>query len=136
MERAKILARLIEEKGYSRRAFAEHIGLPPTTLQSMLNRGVGGAAIDNVLKVTKGLGITIDELEKMVENEARGGNDNPEETKLSPAELAEFEAFINNPEHGVFFKDYLEAPEERKRDLQKVWEIIKRAAESDQTEEK
>lgn len=132
MERAKILARLIEEKGFSRRAFAEHIGLPPTTLQSMLNRGVGGAAIDNVLKVTKGLGITVDELEKMVEDENNEGTEKAEASKLSPAELAEFEAFINNPEHGLFFKDYLEAPEERKKDLQKVWEIIKRASESDE----
>lgn len=65
MEKAKVLARLIEEKGYSRRAFAEAIGLPPTTLQSMLTRGVGGAAVDNVIKVCKGLGITTDELEKM-----------------------------------------------------------------------
>lgn len=132
MERAKILARLIEEKGFSRRAFAEHIGLPPTTLQSMLNRGVGGAAIDNVLKVTKGLGITVDELEKMVEDENNEGTEKTEASKMSPAELAEFEAFINNPEHGLFFKDYLEAPEERKKDLQKVWEIIKRASESDE----
>lgn len=28
VERAKILSRLIEEKGYSKRAFAERIGLP------------------------------------------------------------------------------------------------------------
>lgn len=133
MERAKILSRLIEEKGYSRRAFAERIGLPPTTLQTMLNRGVGGASIDNVLKVTKGLGITVEELEEMVametgEKERLGREDTP---ALSPAELAEFEAFINNPEHGIFFKSYLDAPEERKKDLQKVWEIIKRAADSE-----
>lgn len=30
-------------------------------------------------------------------------------------EQAEFEAFIINPNHGIFFKDYLSAPEERKR---------------------
>ncbi|WP_052087962.1 helix-turn-helix domain-containing protein [Paenibacillus wynnii] len=131
MERAKIISRLIEEKGYSRRAFAERIGLPPTTLQSMLNRGVGGAAIDNVLKVTKGLGITIDELEEMVANEKGFIESSERQDALSPAELAEFEAFINNPEHGIFFKSYLDAPEERKKDLQKVWEIIKRASEDE-----
>nr|WP_240479742.1 helix-turn-helix transcriptional regulator [Paenibacillus wynnii] len=131
VERAKIISRLIEEKGYSRRAFAERIGLPPTTLQSMLNRGVGGAAIDNVLKVTKGLGITIDELEEMVANEKGFIESSERQDALSPAELAEFEAFINNPEHGIFFKSYLDAPEERKKDLQKVWEIIKRASEDE-----
>lgn len=65
MEKAKILADLIKGAGYSRRAFAEKIGLPATTLQSMLTRGVGRASIDNVLKVCKGLGITTDQLEKM-----------------------------------------------------------------------
>ncbi|MDH2334248.1 helix-turn-helix domain-containing protein [Paenibacillus polymyxa] len=117
MERAKVISRLIEEKGYSRRAFAESVGIPSTTLQSMLTRGVGGAAIDNVLKVTKGLGITIDELEKLASGEGEG-------SVLEAAEIAEFEAFIKNPEHGIFFKDYLEAPEARKRELMQFWKFI------------
>lgn len=65
MEKANIISSLIEEKGMSRRAFAEQIGLPATTLQSMLTRGIGKASVDNVLKVCKGLGITTDELEQM-----------------------------------------------------------------------
>lgn len=67
MEKAVIIDKLIEEKGLSRRAFAEKIGLPATTLQSMLTRGVGKASIDNVIKVCKGLGITADQLEKMAQ---------------------------------------------------------------------
>lgn len=39
----------------------------------------------------------------------------------------EFENFINNPDHGVFFKEYLEAPEERKRELMQFWRIIQEA---------
>ncbi|MCP3806458.1 helix-turn-helix transcriptional regulator [Paenibacillus sp. Lou8.1] len=117
MKRAEVISRLIEEKGYSRRAFAELVGIPSTTLQSMLTRGVGGAAIDNVLKVTKGLGITIDELEKLASGEG-------ENLSLEAAEIAEFEAFIKNPEHGIFFKDYLEAPESRKRELMQFWKFI------------
>jgi transcriptional regulator with XRE-family HTH domain len=35
-----------------------------------------------------------------------------------------FEEFINNPEHGVFFKDYLAAPEERKEEMRRFWEFI------------
>ncbi|MCJ8015253.1 helix-turn-helix transcriptional regulator [Paenibacillus sp. KQZ6P-2] len=65
MEKAVIIDKLIEEQGLSRRAFAEKIGLPATTLQSMLSRGVGKASIDNVIKVCKGLGITTDQLEMM-----------------------------------------------------------------------
>ncbi|THF78031.1 helix-turn-helix domain-containing protein [Cohnella fermenti] len=38
---------------------------------------------------------------------------------------AEFELFIRNPEHGVFFKDYLDAPEERKEEMRRFWEFIR-----------
>ncbi len=70
MEKAKIVERLIKEAGYtSKRQFAEAIGLPPTTLSSMLSRGLGKASIDNVLKICKGLGITVEELEEMAKQE-------------------------------------------------------------------
>lgn len=36
-----------------------------------------------------------------------------------------FEEFIRNPEHGVFFKDYLSAPEERKEEMRRFWEFIR-----------
>ncbi|MGG0645458.1 LexA family protein [Bacillus mycoides] len=65
MKKAEIITRLIKDAGYSKRAFAEKIGLPPTTLQSMLSRGIGKASIDNVIKVCKGLGITTDDLERL-----------------------------------------------------------------------
>lgn len=65
---AKVLADLIDKKG-SRRAFAEEAGIPPTTLQSMLTRGVGGASVSNVIKVCKALGITTEELIAMANNE-------------------------------------------------------------------
>ncbi|GKU75663.1 helix-turn-helix transcriptional regulator [Paenibacillus sp. L3-i20] len=65
-KRAKILADLIDKRG-SRRSFAEEIGLPPTTLQSILTRGIGKAAVDNVLKVCKALNISIEELEQLAE---------------------------------------------------------------------
>ncbi|MED0936464.1 XRE family transcriptional regulator [Bacillus mobilis] len=69
MEKAEIVTRLIKESGYSKRAFAEKIGLPPTTLQSMLSRGLGKASIDNVIKVCKGLGISTDDLERLANEE-------------------------------------------------------------------
>lgn len=127
MHRADIVKQLIDKTGLSTKSFAEQAGIPYTTLRSMLNRGLGGASVDNVLKVTKALGITVDELEKMANHEI-----DIETDILTPAEMAEFESFLKNPEHGIFFKDYLEAPESRKRDLMKVWEIIKRASEKEE----
>ncbi len=66
-KKAKILARLIKQEGYSRRAFAEKIGIPATTLQSMLTRGIGRASVDNVIKVCRALGISVEKLEKLAE---------------------------------------------------------------------
>ncbi|MFJ9204096.1 XRE family transcriptional regulator [Bacillus velezensis] len=71
-KRTEIIEQLIADSGLSKKAFAEKIGLPPTTLRSMLSRGVGNASVDNVIKVCKGLGITTDQLEDLA------GNDNDE----------------------------------------------------------
>lgn len=68
-KRTEVIERLIDETGLSKKAFAEKIGIPPTTLRSMLQRGIGNATVDNVIKVCKGLGITTDELEKMAKND-------------------------------------------------------------------
>ena len=38
-----------------------------------------------------------------------------------------FKVFIHNPKHGIFFKEYLEAPEERKKELLQFWRMIKDA---------
>lgn len=65
VKKAEILSDLIEKQGYSRRAFAVRAGIPATTLQSMLTRGVGGAAVDNVIKVCRALGITVEQMERM-----------------------------------------------------------------------
>lgn len=68
-KRTEVIERLIDETGLSKKAFAEKIGLPPTTLRSMLSRGVGNASVDNVIKVCKGLGITTEDLEKLANGE-------------------------------------------------------------------
>ncbi|MEI7027577.1 helix-turn-helix domain-containing protein [Paenibacillus sp. y28] len=65
MERAKVIQELIKKTGLSTKAFSEKAGIPYTTLRSMLTRGVGGASVDNVLKVCKVLGITTDELNRL-----------------------------------------------------------------------
>lgn len=98
MEKAIIIDRLIEELGISRRAFAEKIGLPATTLQSMLSRGVGKASIDNVIKVCKGLGITTEDLELMAEH----GSTNLEEIKkMKPSNSLTEEQILTMAAHQI-----------------------------------
>lgn len=44
--------------------------------------------------------------------------------KEDSREETEFEAFINNPQHGIFFKDYLSAPEERREEMRQIFKIL------------
>ncbi|GIO36259.1 putative HTH-type transcriptional regulator YqaE [Paenibacillus antibioticophila] len=56
-----------------------------------------------------------------------GETDDPSPNKDASAvsrEQAEFEAFINNPEHGIFFKDYLSAPEERREEMRIIFKAL------------
>ena len=99
--KAKVLIELIDKRG-SRRAFAEEIGIPPTTLQSMLTRGVGKASIDNVIKVCRGLGITVEQLQEMAERFEETGEiqtvaahfDGEEWTEEELVEIERFKEFV------------------------------------------
>jgi transcriptional regulator with XRE-family HTH domain len=53
------------------------------------------------------------------------GRTNNPHSDIKLEEQAEFEAFINNPEYGIFFKDYLNAPEERREEMRKIWTILR-----------
>jgi lambda repressor-like predicted transcriptional regulator len=96
-KRAKILSELIDKRG-SRRAFAEEIGLPPTTLQSLLTRGVGKASIDNVMKVCRALGITVEQLQAMADNHSidtiAAHHDGEDWTEEELEELEKFKQFV------------------------------------------
>jgi len=95
-KRAKIIDRLITEQGFSKKAFAESIGIPPTTLRSMLERGIGKASVDNVIKVCNGLGLTVDELEIMVKKE---NNELPELNEKDQRDIQkELQKMIDNLE--------------------------------------
>lgn len=67
-KRTEFVQRLIDENWKSRRQFALSIGLPPTTLNSILERGIGKASVDNVLLICDGLGISADELQNVGED--------------------------------------------------------------------
>ena len=64
MTREEYIKTLIAEKGYSVKGFAAQIGIPYSTLRSILSSGVGGASVDNAIRICQGLGITVDTLNK------------------------------------------------------------------------
>lgn len=69
MTREDYIKSLIKSHGYNLKEFAKQIKMPYTTLLSILNGSVGGAAVDNVLKICYALHIKIEDLDKLT-NEA------------------------------------------------------------------
>ena len=89
MTREDYLKEKIKEQG-TQREFAAKIGMPPSTLFSIL-RNVGGASINNIIKICKGLNIKPDELAEIGEEITI-----PSETKgyYTNSEAAEFAEYL------------------------------------------
>lgn len=62
MKREDFIKQEIKSQGYNLKDFAAKIGMPYTTLLSIVNKSVGGASLDNVIKICNGLNINIEML--------------------------------------------------------------------------
>lgn len=93
MERTEKVKRLIEETGLSLKAFSEKASIPYTTLRSMLERGVGNASVNNVIKVCKALGIAVEDLEEESEYKPITIAAHHEGEEWTEEELEEIERF-------------------------------------------
>ena len=65
MTREDYIKALIKSHGYTLKDFAKTIHMPYTTLLSILNGSIGGAAMDNVLKICGALNIRIEDLNNL-----------------------------------------------------------------------
>ena len=65
MDKTEFLKEMISNTGLSMKAFASEVGIPYTTLRSMLERGIENASVNNVIKVCKTLNISIEQLYEM-----------------------------------------------------------------------
>lgn len=117
-KRTEILESLINDTGLSKKAFAEKVGLPPTTLRSMLERGIGNASVDNVLKVCKGLGITTEKLEKLANGEEFKPELNAKDEKDIQKELQKMiEGLEANKGYAAFDGQEIDEMDEEDREL-------------------
>lgn len=64
MTREEYLSKLLKQQGHTIQGFARQIGIPTSTLRSIL-KNVGGASVDNIFKICSGLGITTEQLNDM-----------------------------------------------------------------------
>ena len=65
-QRAELLKKLMENKNMKVADIVKISGLPYSTVKAILERGAEKAGYVNVCKICNALGITADELEKMV----------------------------------------------------------------------
>ena len=56
--------KVIEEKGYNIMSLSRESGVPYTTIRSMIERNLTNASIDNVIKICRVLGISVESLNK------------------------------------------------------------------------
>lgn len=68
MKREDFLKDLIIKQFGSIRKFSDHIGIASSTITSMLSRGVGGTSVDTVINVCEALGISVEELQSIVDD--------------------------------------------------------------------
>ena len=69
LTREQYLKNLIKSNGLTIKEFAQNIDMPYSTLLTMLNEEkIGNAAVDSVIKICKGLNITIQDLQSVQES--------------------------------------------------------------------
>ena len=121
MTREDYLKEKIKEQG-THREFAAKIGMPPSTLFSIL-RNVGGASIDNIIKICKGLNIKPDELAEIGEEITI-----PSETKgyYTNSEAAEFAEYLRTrPGARMLFSAAKDMSKEEMEETVKYIEFLK-----------
>ena len=62
MNREDFVKQEIKKQGYTLKDFAAKINMPYTTLLSIINKSIGGASLDNIIKICTGLNLDIENL--------------------------------------------------------------------------
>lgn len=70
LTREQFLKNLIKSNGLTIKEFSQNIDMPYSTLLTMLNEEkIGNAAVDSVIKICRGLNITIQDLQSVQESD-------------------------------------------------------------------
>jgi len=101
-QRAELLKKLMENKNMKVADIVKISGLPYSTVKAILERGAEKAGYVNVCKIRNALGITADELEKMVADDTYQPTtlaahfDGKEYTESEMEEIKNFADFVRN----------------------------------------
>lgn len=101
-QRAELLRKIMEEKNMKVADIVKNSGLPYSTVKAILERGAEKAGYVNVCKICNALGISADELEKMVNDNSYKPTtiaahfDGDEYTEEELDEIRQFAEFVKN----------------------------------------
>ena len=101
-QRAKLLRNLMEEQNMKVSDIVKRSGLPYSTVKAILERGAEKAGYVNVCKICNALGISADELERMVADQnyepttLAAHFDGDEYTEDELDEIKQFAQFVKN----------------------------------------
>lgn len=110
------LAKLRKERNLSQYELAEKMGFSRGQIANY-EQGTRQPDFETLLKFADYFGVSTDYL--------LGRTDTPEPSPHDKDE-EEFQAFANNPELNVFYKELPESDEEAVERLREIWEIIKK----------
>ena len=69
MKMARVIERLLFERKISVRKLAKMCNLPPSTIYSLLKRGVRPASVNTVISICQALEVTVEEVAAMAEED-------------------------------------------------------------------
>lgn len=111
MNKETYIRTLIKNSGDNIKSFAEKIGLPYTTLTGILNRGIDGASVQNVMKICKALKITIEDLQKVeIANSTKENDTNSNDLITCLGDKYNLKA-----EELLIVKNYVQMPEQDRK---------------------
>ena len=70
MKMARVIERILFERKMSVRKLAKKCNLPPSTIYTMLKRGVRPASVNTVIAICQALEVTIEEVAQMAEEDS------------------------------------------------------------------
>lgn len=116
-EVGKIIKSLREKRGWTQDEFGALVGISQSKMNKIETGYQKKYEPEVISKIADKLGVTTDFLFGRDINKLINNNEDKDEE--------EFLKWMNDPTTDLFFREYIESPDEMKEQLRKIWDIIK-----------
>lgn len=109
-----------ERRGWDQIEAANQLGWPPSTL-NQYEKNKRKPSPERLSHMADTYGVNVDYLV--------GRTDDPDKPVLSSEEMTILDHMRNNPDFGVAFSEFLSAPQRKRKEFLRMWNIYKQLAE-------